>query len=348
MDRDALPDPPSPSHRTKPPVAPCFAALGEVQLKALERSLRDNYYAERSYIRGEALESDLRAHMLDRYRFTCNRWVPWISRFVTVPGAKVVEIGSGTGAITCAFGRVAAEVHGFDIDAGSTEAARDRARILGLENTHHHYDLPERIAQGVAAVAPGDADVVSLYATLEHQTYEERQGSLRMAWDALRPGGVLVVGQTPNQLTYFHPHTSRMPFFDMLPDWVKFRYADRLPPSMFRDELRALGEVADAERAALLDRWGRGVSFHEFELALGDLEPIVVGQGFEPEILSFNPVEFEEKLLLSWILETGMKVPIGFARRWLTLVLHKPGPGVVRPPPQFDPVWRQSPYRKDA
>ena len=60
-------------------------------------------------------------------------------------------------------------------------------------------------------------DLVLLYALLEHQTLDERIETLRLAERIVRPGGAIVVTETPNRLTYVDRHTSQLPFFHLLP-----------------------------------------------------------------------------------------------------------------------------------
>jgi hypothetical protein len=207
-----------------------------------------------------------------------------------------------------------------------------------------HCAEPSHIIETIRTKCPlGRVDIVSVYATLEHQTLRERQATLKVSWELLREGGVMVVGQTPNLLTYFHPHTSRVPFFDMLPDEMKWMYLDHMPSSNFVDRMKDWAAKDPTVAAERLTRWGRGVSFHDFEVAFGDIHEAVIGHGFEPEMLKINPLELEELLLLTYILEKKLPIPIGFARRWLSLVIQKPGPGVKPLPPQFDPKFLSPP-----
>jgi S-adenosylmethionine-dependent methyltransferase len=75
----------------------------------------------------------------------------------------------------------------------------------------------------------------------------------------------------------------------------------------------------------MLARWGRGVSYHEFELALGPLDDLVVGDGFDPEPMSYYGVSLETRLLYTYAVRKGLKVPPGFLRETLDVILRKPG-----------------------
>ena len=57
-----------------------------------------------------------------------------------------------------------------------------------------------------------------LIALLEHLTPVERINVLRATWSLLRPGGILVVYETPNRLTMRDWHTMEAELLDWLPD----------------------------------------------------------------------------------------------------------------------------------
>ena len=74
-----------------------------------------------------------------------------------------------------------------------------------------------------------------------------------------------------------------------------------------------------------LARWGRGVSYHEFELVLGGLAGLVVASGYEPEMLAMFPFQPDEALLHAYFVEQGLDVPLAFTRRDLSFILRKGG-----------------------
>ena len=125
--------------------------------------------------------------------------------------------------------RYAGRVDAYDIDNGSVDAARARARILGQENITFHVEPAAGLLARVRRDHPeGTADVVVLFAVLEHQHPLERLETLSACWGMLREGGLLVVVETPNRLAYFDPHTSLLPFFSMLPPEIAVRYAEKV------------------------------------------------------------------------------------------------------------------------
>lgn len=228
-----------------------------------------------------------------------------------------------------------AHIQAYDIVAASVDAAQRRLAILGLsERAACHCVEPQHLLATMVARAPvafmagGSSrpavDIVLIYAVLEHQTVPERLETLSACWNLLRPGGMLVVADTPNRLTYWDAHTSDLPFFHMLPDSVALPYASRSPRAGLRESIADVLPKGEARAAEVLARWGRGVSYHEFELALGDLTNLVVLDGFAPEMLEWLGLSVEEQLLIEYWKRKPIPVPIGFARKTIDVILRKP------------------------
>jgi S-adenosylmethionine-dependent methyltransferase len=153
-----------------------------------------------------------------------------------------------------------AVVTGIDIDRDALVVAKDRCDVYGVKAELHALNVTEL----PAAFAGQVFDSVIFFASLEHMTMPERLAGLRDAWQMLPPGGLLVVVETPNRLWFDDRHTSLLPFFNWLPDELAFRYSAFSPRQNFRDLYRDW-EPAQAEHFL---RRGRGMSFHEFDLAI--------------------------------------------------------------------------------
>jgi len=105
-------------------------------------------------------------------------------------------------------------------------------------------------------------------------TYDERLASLADCWRMLPPGGLLCCLDTPNRLWHVDRHTSHLPFFHWLPDPLAVRYARFSPYAPLR---RVLGDFKPTPgNEEQLIRAGRGVSFHEFELAIAPVADLNV------------------------------------------------------------------------
>ena len=65
------------------------------------------------------------------------------------------------------------------------------------------------------------------------------------------------------------------------------------------------------------------MSYHEFELALGDVEPFIIGDGFDPE--PYFGVSLETRLLFSYVKHRQLRVAPAFVRDSIEIILQKPG-----------------------
>jgi hypothetical protein len=97
--------------------------------------------------------------------------------------------------------------------------------------------------------------------------------------------GRLVVIQTPNRLWWYDGHTSNLPFFNWLPDEVAYRYREHSR----RKELNELSLV-EGDNMVPFVRLGRGASYHEFQLALPDLDLTQVESSLRKWLRLRNPM----------------------------------------------------------
>ena len=95
--------------------------------------------------------------------------------------------------------------------------------------------------------------------------HRERLSAIRTVWEMLSPDDLCCVVDTPNRLWYVDSHTSLLPFFSWLPDELALQYSRFSPRSSFRE---VCSDQSEDGRVGFL-RQGRGVSFHEFHLAIG-------------------------------------------------------------------------------
>jgi tRNA (cmo5U34)-methyltransferase len=125
------------------------------------------------------------------YDVTIRRYIPhyeqMIASVVELARGDVIDLGSGTGALGAAIltAHPTARVKLVDIDPAMLEAARARVSEFGAraELVHASFD---------AALPACDAVVASL--ALHHVPELERKRALyKRIFEALRPGGVLVV-----------------------------------------------------------------------------------------------------------------------------------------------------------
>lgn len=226
---------------------------------ALERFYFTGWRAK-DIVSSSTYARDLNDHVIERMRNDRMRVIPWLDAMRSLNGAKILEIGCGTGASTVALSEQGATVTGVDIEEESIAVAKARCEVYGIKadfNIGNAVDV-------LASIEPGKFSMIIFFACLEHMTHEERLTSIRNAWIALPPQGHLAVVDTPNRLWHFDGHTSLLPFFHWLPDNLAFEYARfskrEVFNSMYTDKTTQMTHFL---------RRGRGISFHEFDIAIG-------------------------------------------------------------------------------
>jgi len=243
------------------------AAIADV-----DASLKRHYLSRRIWGEAEltveqwlatpAGQDDLEDHLQRRLQTFRSSVVPWLDAAKPLRNATVLEIGCGTGASTVALAEQGARVTAVDMDEPSLTVARDRCRAYGLQCEF----VQANGAQLGELLAERRFDFVIFFACLEHMTLAERIQSMRATWTSLAPGGLWCCIETPNRLWHFDEHTSRLPFFHWLPDDLAFEYA-RFSE---REPLRSAYRNNTEQAMSSFLRHGRGVSFHEFDIAIGD------------------------------------------------------------------------------
>jgi SAM-dependent methyltransferase len=217
-----------------------------------------------------------RREVADRYM------VPWLSRLRPLTGTTILEYGCGTGPVCASLAPHVARYIGYDIDERAISEGASRLEADGNPlNVELSWASEDRILDAVADHS-GEPDIVLLYAVLEHLTVRERLDVLELAFEIVRHDGLVVVVESPNRLAAVDWHTSFLPFLCQLPEPLAVEYAKRSPREEFREAMRVAAAENGGAAQTELTRWGRGVSFHEFELVLGELQNHVVGGATTP------------------------------------------------------------------
>ena len=240
-------------------------------LRIIENSIKENYHTgwrKDNNFSKKMYKNDINDHLYRRLENDRRTIIPWLNSTYTLQYKRILEIGCGTGTSTVALAEQDAKVIGIDIDEGALSVARDRARVYGVE-----AEFKVLNANDIADVfGSNEFDIIIFFASLEHMTVSERLSSLRDAWEMLPNEGLLVIAETPNRLWYFDHHTSILPFFHWLPDELAFRYSRFSERVNFSELYREYNK--DAKEHFL--RRGRGMSFHELEVAIGPAQDLKV------------------------------------------------------------------------
>lgn len=260
------------------PVAPAqlssrYRQIGAEALGEIETALRENFFHREpaGYLQSELGRQDMHAHLTGRIEMDRTWCAPWLNAAQPLDGAKILEIGCGTGATTVVLAEQGARVTAIDVDAPALKVAKRRLDLYGLEAELHVGNAVE-----IESVFAGrQFDFIIYWASLEHMTHAERIATLQQSWRMLPKGAQWVVIETPNRLHYYDSHTAFLPFFLWLPDEVAVEYAKFSSREGYRTAMdgKSLDNVSDRE---LLARWGRGMSYHEFELVMGPVADIKV------------------------------------------------------------------------
>ena len=248
--------------------------------------------------------------------------VPWLDAAFPLDGARILEIGAGTGESTLALAEQGAVVTGVDVDEGALAAGRERCRIYGLKAEF----VSGNAADAARQFAGRTYDMVIFFASLEHMTHEERFQAMTGTWGLLRPGGIWCVIEAPNRLWFWDGHTSMDNFYNWLPDEIAQKWAHRASRPPFAADFPA-GKAFDP---VALARWGRGVSFHEFDLAFGDARGLDVISDKSGFLRRSNPLLFAHSLVSKarryerFLASITPGIHPGFFRQYLDLAVRKP------------------------
>jgi 2-polyprenyl-3-methyl-5-hydroxy-6-metoxy-1,4-benzoquinol methylase len=257
--------------------------------------------------------------------------IPWIEQTVSLGGKTVLEYGCGNAAVSCAFAERAERIIGLDVDPRWIELGNEEIRQRKVRNVELELHPAEKI-RDAAAARRGEVDVFLLYAVLEHLTVAERLAVLSLAREVVKPDGVIVVCETPNRLIYFDHHTARMPFFHLLPDELALDYYQRSEREDFKSAIDAAAKNGRAAAQEAIVRWGRGVSFHEFDVVFGErLDQHVIASSYDPILFGERPLHPEEVILARYLERWRPDLAPVWSRSWLDLILS-PHPVAKRGP----------------
>ena len=306
-------------------------------------SLKQHYFTRDIYgdatpsvddwLRTAAGQADLAEHIWTRTDAFRRTVTPWLNDARPLAGARVLEIGCGTGTSTVALAEQGARVTAVDLDEPSLYVAEERLRVFGCD-----VDLQPLNATEVSSRFAGRRfDFIVFVASIEHMLHGERIEAMHSTWEMLEPGGLWCVADTPNRLWRSDFHTSWLPFYHWLPDDLALAYSRYSSREPFASSYAAAvpegaepGAAGDVAMESFL-RHGRGVSYHEFALALGDVEELDVVSSLPIWLRQRSPLRIRQ---LAWWLKSegrfsrmlsavGPSIHPGFYEPNLELIIRK-------------------------
>ena len=311
---------PVPSH-----VRARFLAIDAEARSRIEAALRRDFYSPTAtgYLAGEEGSRHLEGHIAGRLEHDRSQVIPWLDSARRLDGARILEIGCGTGSSTLALAEQGAKVVALDMNRRHIAIAKQRCHAVGLKP---HF-VVANATQAASLLPEGHFDFVIFFAALEHMTFEEREIAMRNTWSMLRSRGLWVVIESPNRLHYFDDHSAQLPFYHWLPDDIAWEYGRRSPRAVFSHMLQS--ETRSPEATLRLQRFGRGISYHDFELALGPLAELEIvsslrrytrGLRWLRSAQRFTTLKGRHQALLA---KVAPKLDPVFLEPWLNFIIRK-------------------------
>ena len=131
-------------------------------------------------------------------------------------GKRILDFGCGSGSSTMVLARLfpRSEIVGVELSPELLELARRRQQFYGYPN------VTFVLSPAGTTLPPGLApfDFVVLSAVYEHLLPAERRTLMPQLWAHVKPGGVLLMNQTPHRFFPFESHTTGVPLINYLPD----------------------------------------------------------------------------------------------------------------------------------
>ena len=129
-------------------------------------------------------------------------------------GKRVLDFGCGTGASTALLSKFMPEARlvGTELDEERMRIAKLRMDVIGQQA--EFFTAPSGTELNADL---GRVDFIVLSAVYEHMLPDERATLLPKIWDALEPGGVLFLNQTPDVRFPFEAHTTGLPLVNYMP-----------------------------------------------------------------------------------------------------------------------------------
>jgi 2-polyprenyl-3-methyl-5-hydroxy-6-metoxy-1,4-benzoquinol methylase len=304
-----------------------FLTLDSQRELELIASLKTNYLANLSsdpdYVDSDIGQQDLQDHLYGRLWDDRRTVIPWLDSLSPLQGASILEVGCGPGASTVAFAEQGALVTGVELEANNLKVANDRCRLYGLRTSQFHVMNGAEIGH----LGLEGFDFIIFSACLEHMTLKERLSALRPAWSRLKAGGLLVVAETPNRLWWYDAHTSLLPFFNWLPDDLAIEYSSRSNRHYFNELYHP---PIDEPMRLNFSRWGRGVSYHEFELSIPELRQVDIScmniwvRKRNPMQLAKHIISGDQRFARTLARIAGKTIHPAFYESFLNLAIRKP------------------------
>lgn len=231
----------------------------------------------------------------------------------------VLDFGSGVSSSTLAISSLLrpANITCLELEENFVKLAKSRVDHHSLRNiefvqSNGGLDLPEVLKER-------QFDVIILSAVVEHMLPEERKNLLPKLWSLLKPGGHVVVYETPHRWFPIEVHTTSLPLLNYIPLALAWRIG-----SYFTRKNKHRREKIAMLRAGL-----RGTSKREMRRYLGSeavfLEPEGDNKKDIIDIWFSSDYHRSRKKEITYIVCKALKKIVGVEiTPWVTYVIKKP------------------------
>jgi ubiquinone/menaquinone biosynthesis C-methylase UbiE len=238
-----------------------------------------------------------------------------IDRFGGCKDATVLDFGSGSGSSSLVMlDMEAKKVYGVEPNAEFVKLAQARTRDEGLAGQASFIQSTDTSS---LPFEDGKFDLILMNAVLEHIKPELRKNILKEIYRTLKPGGKLVVTETPNRAFPFDGHTTRLPFITWMPLILAYPFAKFFSRHVPRGQ----------SKSDYIDQGLVGGSYWQIKKAMPDAICLNTEGGDAEWKLSFKKRGNLVKIILNlieWKLRTFLKLPLGAFMPMLDLVFMKP------------------------
>ena len=131
---------------------------------------------------------------------------------------RVLDFGCGSGASAIVLKRMFPQAHIVGVERSS-----NLLKIAALRTRHYGFrDVCFLQSPADDQLPPdlGEFDMVLLNAVFEHLLPNERRHLVPMLWNTLKPGGTMLITETPFRWFPIETHTTGIPLLNYLPDSV--------------------------------------------------------------------------------------------------------------------------------
>ena len=298
-----------------------FRSLNKAQYQSLKDSLLINFYKDwrsRENYSKEQYNADFLMQIKGRLELDRREIIPWLNNARSLSGQKILEIGCGSGSSSIALAEQNANLIGIDIDTNALKVARKRAKLYGLDIIFKNINCIDYLK----SLKKKKFDHIIFFASLEHMTIIERITSIKSAWSLLNEKGLLTIIEAPNRLWFYDDHTSLMNFFHWLPDELAFSYSKFSKRGNFNN---LYNNYSNHDQRLHFLRRGRGISFHEFDLAIGNTEELSIISSLSKYqgIRHKFRVPKKDRIYKKFISDLNPKINQGFMDKYLYLIIEK-------------------------